>query len=68
MNHELLIVLSITCSLLFFAVGLMLGREAEASLWRNKGNPDHRTAMCSGGKFFYVVTEKEYIEYILKRR
>lgn len=44
------------------AVGLHLGSCMEARIWRLKADPDFRTAMCSGGKFYYVIPEKEYVE------
>lgn len=50
-----------------FCVGALFGGWAEASRWRSKG-PDSvgwRTAMCSGGKFYYVVTEREYVNRIM---
>jgi hypothetical protein len=52
-------------------MGLLLGYVWGARMvdwyWRSKA-PDavgHRTAMCSGGKFYYVVSEREYVEKIL---
>lgn len=47
-------------------VGAIIGRMGEARIWRLKANPDYRTAMCSGGEFFYVMPEKEYVDKHLK--
>lgn len=48
-------------------LGTIWGRWAEASIWRGKcGNEvGHRTAMCSGGRFYYVVTEREYVDKVM---
>lgn len=47
-----------------FAVGLAWGAANEAAYWRHKGDWDEhgRTAVCSGGRFYYVVPEAEYCE------
>ena len=45
-----------------FAIGTGLGRVVEARLWRQKAaNPEYRTAIRSGGKFYYVLPEHEYL-------
>jgi len=48
-------------------MGLILGRWSEASIWRGKCGDEvgYRTAMCSGGKFYYVVTEREYVDKVM---
>ena len=46
-------------------VGIVIGRCIEASHWRGKANPQFRTAMCSGGQFYYVMPEWEYCERVL---
>lgn len=50
-----------------FLVGSLFGRWVEASIWRGKcgDSVGHRTAMCSGGKFYYVVTEREYVNKVM---
>jgi hypothetical protein len=48
-------------------VGAWLGKWSEASLWRGKAGDSvgFRTAMCSGGKFYYVVSEHEYVNKVM---
>lgn len=45
-------------------LGTWWGRWAEANIWRGKcgDSVGHRTAVCSGGKFYYVVTPDEYLK------
>jgi hypothetical protein len=49
-------------------LGLIAGSQMAHSYWRSKG-PDSvgfRTAMYSGGKFYYVVTEHEYVHKVMR--
>jgi hypothetical protein len=48
-----------------FVIGNKLGMVMEASLWRQKARPEYRTAQFSGGKFYYVISEHEYVEKML---
>lgn len=45
-------------------IGHVLGMAGEAKLWRGKGGdiPAYRTAMCSAGRFYYVVPEREFVD------
>lgn len=51
----------LTAAVAGWAVGAVFGHRGEARLWRNKANPEYRTAMCSAGKFYYVLPEHEYV-------
>lgn len=42
-------------------MGHVLGKSGEARYWRGKADPQYRTAMCSAGKFFYVLPESEFV-------
>ena len=46
-----------------FVVGSRLVYWHEAKIWRLHACPkEYRTAICSGGKFYYVVPEREYVD------
>lgn len=53
-----------------FIVGHLLGKWSEAHYWRTKSDDSQgsRTAVCSHGKFFYVLPAHEYDEKILRLR
>lgn len=48
-------------------IGLVVGSYLQARLWRSKAGDavGFRTAICSGGKFYYVVTEREYVNKVM---
>ena len=48
-----LIYACVMSTLSVFCAGFFFGRRTEAGYWRLKAEGD--TAVCSGGKFFYVV-------------
>jgi hypothetical protein len=47
-------------------LGLWLGQKAEARIWRLKGDLPTRTAMYSGGKFYYVIPATEYVDMMIR--
>lgn len=47
-------------------IGFTLGRWLEENIWIRKGRKEYRTANCARGKFYYVITEEEYVEKFLK--
>ena len=50
-------------TIIVFMCGLIVGGWLRDRVWRDKANG---TAMCSGGKFYYVLTNTTYVE-LLKR-
>lgn len=52
--------------MLAWLLGHIMGRAGEAYIWRSKAGFDEgRTANCSAGKFYYVLPEKQYIDWLL---
>lgn len=53
------------CLLTFivFVLGFIIGKKLEENIWVSKGK--HIGANYAHGEFWYVITEKEYIEKIL---
>jgi len=51
-------------------VGAICGRWVEARRWRGKCDEGYadRAPVCSSGRFFYVVTEREYVRACLDGR
>lgn len=45
-----------------FCAGFYFGGKLEASRWVSKSDPKYRTAIHRNGKFFFVMTEKEFIK------
>lgn len=48
--------------LLGFALGSVVQNALLIRYIRASANPEHRTACCIGGDFFYIISEAEYIE------
>jgi len=48
-------------ALAVFAAGVAVGSATEAASWRLRGDARHRTAVCSGGKFYCVMPESEFV-------
>jgi hypothetical protein len=46
-------------------VGSLVERIALERYIRLKAGPEHRSAVCLGGEFYYVLPEHEYCEEIL---
>lgn len=58
-----------TCLIIGFLIGLGLTGAiwawtsiAYGRILQSKADPEHRTAECINGKFYFIVPEKEYCE------
>jgi phage-related minor tail protein len=63
-----LIAISMAAVLIAFAVGWYTGETLTDHYWRSKAEPVYRTAIHSGGQFFYVVSEREFNDLQAKAR
>ena len=53
--------IDVWCPVLALALGVLVGATMEACIWRSHARPHGRTPRYSGGRFYFVIHEDEYV-------